>query len=165
METLSLDEQQKKKVNAAIAGTPIFQALKPELIPQLLKVAEAVRYEADEIVLRQGDPSDSFLVVVEGEGAIRVESANGETAELGRISTPASLGEIGLLLGEPRTASVVATGPLTALRFSAKAFQAMFEKIPSFGEGSRPGRSRWRRPSPRRSTRTTSCDGSAAGSH
>jgi hypothetical protein len=86
-------------------------------------------------VLRQGDPSDSFLVVVEGEGAIRVESPSGEVAELGRIPQPTSLGEIGLLLGEPRTATVVAASPMTALRFSAKAFQAMFEKIPNFGEG------------------------------
>ena len=85
METLSLDESQKKKVQKVIGETPIFRALKPELIPQLLKVAEAVRYEPEEVVLRQGDPSDSFLVVVEGEGAIRVESPSGEVAELGRI--------------------------------------------------------------------------------
>jgi twitching motility protein PilT len=135
METLSLDESQKKKIQSVIAETPIFRALKPELIPQLLKVAEAVRYEQGETVLQQGDPSDSFLVVVEGEGAIRVESPSGEVAELGRIPQPTSLGEIGLLLGEPRTATVVAAGPMTALRFSAKAFQAMFEKIPNFGEG------------------------------
>ena len=43
METLSLDESQKKKVQKVIGETPIFRALKPELIPQLLKVAEAVR--------------------------------------------------------------------------------------------------------------------------
>jgi twitching motility protein PilT len=135
METLSLDESQKKKIQSVVADTPIFRALKPELIPQLLKVAEAVRYEPEEVVLRQGDPSDSFLVVVEGEGAIRVESPSGEVAEIGRIPQPTSLGEIGLLLGEPRTATVVAASPMTALRFSAKAFQAMFEKIPNFGEG------------------------------
>ncbi len=135
METVTLDEGQTKKVKAVIAECPLFQALKPELIPQLLKVAEAVRYDPEEVVLRQGDPSDSFLVVVEGEGSIRVESPSGEVAELGRIPRPSSLGEIGLLLGEPRTATVVAAGPLTALRFSAKAFQAMFEKIPNFGEG------------------------------
>ena len=46
METLTLEEGQKQKVNSIIAKTPIFQALKPELIPQLLKVAEAVRYDA-----------------------------------------------------------------------------------------------------------------------
>jgi twitching motility protein PilT len=134
METVSLEGAQTEKVEAAVAECPLFRALKPALIPQLLKVAETVRYQPEEIVLRQGDPSDSFLVVVEGEGAIRVESPSGEVAELGRIPRPSSLGEIGLLLGEPRTATVVAASPLTALRFSAKAFEAMFEKIPNFGE-------------------------------
>ena len=74
METVTLDEGQTRKVGEVIAECPLFRALKPELIPQLLKVAEAVRYDPEEIVLQQGDPSDSFLVVVEGEGAIRWRS-------------------------------------------------------------------------------------------
>jgi twitching motility protein PilT len=135
METLTLDDRQRQTIGAAAADCPLFRALKPELIPQLVKAAEVIRYEPEEVVLRQGDPSDSFLVVVEGEGAIRVESRSGEVAEIGRVPRPASLGEVGLLLGEPRTATVVAAGPLTVLKFSSKAFQAMFQQIPNFGAG------------------------------
>ena len=59
---------------------------------------------------------------------------NGEAIGLGSIPTPVSVGEVGLLLGEPRTATVIARSAVLTLRFSARAFEAMFKKIPDFGE-------------------------------
>ena len=53
--------------------------------------------------------------------------------EIGEIPLPSSVGEVSLLLDEPRTASVTAKTPVTALKFSSKAFEAMFQKIPQFG--------------------------------
>jgi hypothetical protein len=43
------------------------------------------------------------------------------------------VGEAGLLLNENRTVSIVAKSDVLALKFGAKAFEAMFQKIPSFG--------------------------------
>ena len=42
MERLSLDEGQNQKIRSIIAETPIFRALKPELIPQLISSPLAV---------------------------------------------------------------------------------------------------------------------------
>jgi twitching motility protein PilT len=133
METLTLTEAQQEKVGAAVGRCALFRALKPDQVPQLLKVAEVVRFAADEPIVRQGEPSDSFFVVVEGRAAIRVQGAGGEEIELGHVPLPASIGEVGLLLNEPRTASVTALEPVTAVRFTGRAFEAMFQKIPNFG--------------------------------
>ena len=135
METLTLDDADKARVNDALAQCALFRALKPEHMPQILKAAQVLRYGDGESVIRQGDPSDSFFVLVEGEAAIRIEGAQGDGAavELGRVPHPASFGEIGLLLDEPRTASVVASDDVLVLKFGAKAFEAMFQKIPEFG--------------------------------
>ena len=133
METLTLDAPQRETIQGALADCPLFRLVRPELIPQLVQMAQVIRYDTEEIVLKQGDPSDSFLVLVDGEAAIRVESASGDVAEIGRVPRPASFGEVGLLLGEPRTATVVATGPLTVLKFSARTFESMFDEIPNFG--------------------------------
>ncbi len=51
------------------------------------------------------------------------------------MSGPASVGEVGLLLDEARTATVAAVTSVLALRFNDKAFEAMFQKIPNFGAG------------------------------
>jgi twitching motility protein PilT len=135
METLTLDDADKARVNDALAQCALFRALKPEHMPQILKAAQVLRFGDGETVIRQGEPSDSFFVLVQGEAAIRIEGAQGDGAavELGRVPHPASFGEIGLLLDEPRTASVVAADDLLVLKFGAKAFDAMFQKIPEFG--------------------------------
>jgi twitching motility protein PilT len=135
METLVISDELHGRIVGALGQCPLFRALKPEHFPQLIKVAELLHCEPGETLVRQGDPADAFFVVVEGEAAVKVEKGAGESVEIGRIPNPSSVGEIGLLLGEPRTASVVAVGEMLALKFGAKAFEAMFQKIPTFGMG------------------------------
>jgi twitching motility protein PilT len=132
METLQNRDEHAQSVHGALKQCALFRALKEEQVPQLAKAGELVRFAPGEAVVRQGDASDSFYVVVSGDAAVTVDRA-GEAVELGSLPRPSSIGEVGLLLGEPRTASVVARSEVLALRFSAKAFDAMFQKIPQFG--------------------------------
>ena len=132
METLTLSKDLEPKVFAAVGQCALFRALKPEQLPQLVKVAELQRFDPGEAVVKQGDPSDSFYVVIDGLAAVTVTKDGGEV-EIGEIPLPSSVGEVSLLLDEPRTASVTAKTKVTALKFSGKAFEAMFQKIPQFG--------------------------------
>lgn len=133
METLSLSKDREPKVFASVGQCALFRALKPEQIPQLVKVAELQRFDPGEAIVRQGEPSDSFYVVLDGSATVTVNRGQGEAVEIGEIPLPSSVGEVSLLLNEPRTASVTAKTPVTALKFSSKAFEAMFQKIPQFG--------------------------------
>src|SRR5688572_17064571 len=136
MESVTLNAAQEQKVIAALSECALFRALKPDHFPQLLKAAEVVRFSQEETIVKRGDASDSFFVLVEGAASIRIMNATtGEESEVGRVPVPSSVGEIGLLLDEPRTASVVALEPVTAVKFGNRAFQAMFQKIPEFGAG------------------------------
>ena len=60
METLSLTKDLEPKVFAAVGQCALFRALKPEQLPQLVKVAELQRFDPGEAIVRQGEPSDSF---------------------------------------------------------------------------------------------------------
>ena len=121
-----------ERVLSALKNCPLFRALKPEQIPQLAKAGEIVRFEAGDTVIVQGEASDSFFVIMEGDAAVSIDR-NGEAVGLGSVPTPVSVGEVGLLLGEPRTATVIARSEVLALKFTARAFEAMFKKIPEFG--------------------------------
>jgi twitching motility protein PilT len=132
MQTLAIDQDLQAHVTKALAECTLFRALKPEHLPQLVKVAELNQYEPGDTIIKQGDPSDAFYVLVRGEAAVTTEKG-GESIEIGRVPLPSSVGEVGLLLEENRTASVVAKTEVLALKFGAKAFEAMFQKIPSFG--------------------------------
>jgi twitching motility protein PilT len=132
MQTLSVTKENESQVLKALGECSLFRALKPEQIAQLLKAAELVAYEPNETIVRQGEPSDSFLVIIDGMAVVTADRGDGEV-QLGQIPLPSSLGEVSLLLREPRTATVTARGNVQALKFSAKAFEAMFKKIPEFG--------------------------------
>lgn len=98
----------------------------------LIGSADLVRYAAGETIVQQGFPSDSFHVVV--RGSVRVTAGEGETRrELGVLRRPASFGEIGLLLDEPRGATITSEEETLALAFGAEAFRRVFSKIPEFG--------------------------------
>ena len=135
METPTLDAQLQDKLVVALRGCPLFRLLKPELLPQLLTAAEVIRFSPGETIVRQGEASDAFFVIAEGEAVISVEGPGGERRELGRAPQPSSIGEVGLLLCENRTATVTAATDVTAAKFKAKAFEQMFLKIPGFGLG------------------------------
>jgi CRP-like cAMP-binding protein len=113
----------------ALGKSDLFATLEP---PQLRKVAaraELLQAAADEVVLREGDPSEAFYLVLSGEASVRGQ----RDGEVGRLGPADVVGEMGVLLGEPRTATVVADGPMVLLRFDAPVFDAMFERIPGFG--------------------------------
>jgi twitching motility protein PilT len=135
MEIVTPDADQEKKLAVTLAGCPLFRALKADHFAQILKAGQVVQYAAGEAIIEQGQTADSFSVILEGEASVNVEGAAGERLELGRVPAPNSVGEVGLLLEEVRSASVVAAGDVLALKFGAKAFQAMFQKIPEFGAG------------------------------
>ncbi len=134
MESLQIAEDQQARVLDRLRHCELFRALKDDQLPQLLKAAELQRFETGEALVRQGAEADSFFVLVEGEVAVTIDKG-GEPVEIGRVPPPASVGEVGLLLGEKRTASLTAVADVQALRFSNRAFEAMFQKIPGFGQG------------------------------
>ena len=135
MEAKVLEDPQIDDIAPVLRDSELFKALKTEHYAQILKIAEVERFEAEDTVVEVGSDADAFYLVIEGEASIRVPSPTGEPVELGKIRRSASFGEMGLLLGHKRTASVVAATPLTVLKFSEKGFHAMFQKIPKFGVG------------------------------
>ena len=89
METLSVTQELEPKVFESLGQCALFRALKPEQLPQLLKVAELQAFEPGETIVRQGEPSDSFYIVIDGKAAVTVQKGDGEAVEIGR--DPAAL--------------------------------------------------------------------------
>jgi CRP-like cAMP-binding protein len=138
---LPIQGAQRQEVLAALSESPWFRALERRAaaseegrrqLDHLIGSADLVRYAAGETIVEQNYPSDSFHVIV--RGSVRVTAGEGEARrDLGGLTRPASFGEIGLLLDEPRGATVAAEKEVLALAFGAEAFQRVFAKIPEFG--------------------------------
>ena len=78
-------------------------------------------YGAGEIILRAGEVGDSFHMVAAGEVAVRAKTGE-EEQEVARLSRGEFFGEMSLLTGEPRSATVLARTDATLVTMHRSAF-------------------------------------------
>lgn len=84
-------------------------------------------------LLAQGERGDRLLILVEGTARVVMLTANGREIVLAYADPGAVLGEIALLDGGERTASVVATSAGTALQLGRNALKDFVAEHPEFG--------------------------------
>ena len=119
-------EERRRKEHLAeaedlLSRIDFVAALKPEARRALAARARFLEYGPGEAVVKQGDPGDAFYLVARGEVALRVLLGGGEK-EVARLQRGAFFGEMSLLTGEPRTATVVAVGDAALLGVDREAF-------------------------------------------
>ncbi len=106
---------------ARLLHVPAFTGLQPGRLETAAQRATARSAADGEVVIRQGDQADRFYVILEGIFAVTQE-ADGTRKELRRMTSNEVFGEIGLLSGVPRTATVTAIGPGRLLALEGRDF-------------------------------------------
>lgn len=81
---------------------------------RLAEGAEKRVFMAGELVVREGDEGSEFFVVMAGAADVEI-SVGGQTSKVASITAGHFFGEMSLLTGAPRSATVRATTPLTVL--------------------------------------------------
>src|SRR5579862_9647327 len=98
-------------------ASPLFRDLDAEERGDVVRILEIQRLQQGEEVFHEGDPGDSWYVVYEGQVEVTTASSSGAERRLSVVDTGSGFGEMAMLDGSPRSATVRATGPLTLFRF------------------------------------------------
>jgi CRP-like cAMP-binding protein len=86
-------------------------------------------------VIKQGDPGDSMFIVIEGLLHVQIDFGNGHSAtRVGHIRPGEFFGEMSLLTGEPRTASVVAATDTLTYQISKADMDSIFLARPQLAD-------------------------------
>jgi MFS family permease len=93
-------------------------------LEQLAKACEEVLLPAGAVVVQEGDLADALYVLVDGEVEVSARGEAGRSRHLRTMGPRSYFGEIGILRGVPRTATVRTTEPTTLWRISAEDFKA-----------------------------------------
>ena len=118
----------------ALERTPLFQTLPRRHRKRVAELATVKDYHHDEIIVRQGDPGDSFLVMLMGDVLVTT-SAGDERL----VVSDEYFGELSLIDGGPRAATVSAVGPVTVARIDRGDFRALLVDEPALAAGLLPG--------------------------
>jgi CRP-like cAMP-binding protein len=120
-------EEQLRERERLIAGVDLFASLTDEHRRDLAAGSVLNRFGDGDAIVREGQPGDSMYVVCGGQ-AIVVLDGKGPGAprhEVARIETGGYFGEMSLLTGEPRSATVIARGDTSVLEIGADLFRAL----------------------------------------
>lgn len=90
----------------------------------------AVHHHKGDVIIRQGDPADMFYVIIEGFVTISYNRSDGTQQTVGHLTSGDYFGEIGLLDGSPRIATVTALTDVKLLSFDRDTFKNWMHKSP-----------------------------------
>lgn len=109
------------------------QALSAEARTVLAERARFLEYGPGQAVVRQGEQGDTLYLVARGEVGVRVQMETGER-EVAQLGRGALFGEMSVLTGEPRTATVVALGDAAVLAVDRDAFERILSAEPELAQ-------------------------------
>jgi protein phosphatase len=108
-----------------LAGVPLFSQLSKRDLAEIAAIADEVDLPAGRALTREGQSGREFVVLA--EGIADVERAGKRVNTLG----PGDFfGEISLVTGRPRTATVTTRSPARAFVLSAPAFRTLIRRAP-----------------------------------
>ncbi len=117
-------------VSATLARHPLFAELDQDAIEAVAGLAHTRTYPDGATLCRQGDPGDALYVILNGQVRISIDSADGETRHLNLLGPGELIGEIALLDGGPRTATMTTTESSQLAVIERRAFISLLERKP-----------------------------------
>lgn len=112
----------------------LFAGLPPEDLRHLAEYATVTRYRRGQIVFAEGDTADALLVVASGRLKVVAPARNGEELLLAVVAPGNTLGELAIVDGGRRSATVEALQDSVALRVSREAVRDLARLRPAVAE-------------------------------
>ncbi len=121
----------KNEIINELKKIPLFASLSDDDLEHLSSKLETVQFPKETVIIREGDLGDCFYII--RSGSVRIETQVEEFQQpviLARLEAGDYFGEMALITGEPRSATVVAEEDVTLWRILKSDFDAMIMSHP-----------------------------------
>ena len=108
----------------------MFASLDDDMLREIVSKMEFLHLEGQDILFRQGDSGDALYIVVSGRLQVVAERRDGTRAAIGQIGVGEVAGEMALIGGELRTATVLAIRDSAIARLTKSAFDELIDRYP-----------------------------------
>ena len=115
-----------RRSHEALEKLPFFAGWTKDELTAVDKVADEVTFAPGELLMKQGNVAYEFIVII--DGTVGIEHDGEQIASLGPGE---HVGEMALLDGGVRSATVVARTEVKALLVGSREFRALVAKLPS----------------------------------
>ena len=104
---------------------PLFSQCSKKELEEVASVADEVSLDDGRVLIREGERGREFFVVVDGELTVHRKSR-----KIATMTDGGFVGEMSLVTGKPRNATVKAQGNVRALVITDRAFKRLLERSP-----------------------------------
>jgi trk system potassium uptake protein TrkA len=119
----------KRELAELLNGVRLFSRCTPRQCRTIARHAQIAELPAGVDLVRKGEPGDALFVILEGEAVVQQD---GE--EVNRVGPGAYFGELALLDGEPRSATVVAATDVKVAVIGIRMFRTMLREFSDLAE-------------------------------
>ncbi len=117
---------------APLMRVELFRDLSPQQLSGIARAAERITFRPGDTIAQAGREGDAAILIVAGD-AVRVEGPGLDGSE-DRIEAGSLIGEMAMLIEHTYGSTVVAVGPVRALRITRSAVLAQMEADPTLAE-------------------------------
>ncbi|MBB4843913.1 NTE family protein/lysophospholipid hydrolase [Paucibacter oligotrophus] len=118
------------RVLEVLRSSTVFGALREEILQALADVMEPRLVHGGEAVLHEGEPSDSIVFVISGGLRVSRHDRDGQLLLYNQIQPGQSIGELGMILCQPRAQDVSALRDSRLALLSRKSYEALLPRFP-----------------------------------
>jgi CRP-like cAMP-binding protein len=118
-------------IAALLRTHPLFADIDVEALTRLIGCGRMLALCPGDVLIQHGETSDAAYIVVEGCATVRLDTSYGAVS-LSTVSAPALVGEIGVFMGVPRTATIEAAAALCAVRIGSTDLRQFGSENPGF---------------------------------
>ncbi|MFU8805249.1 MAG: cyclic nucleotide-binding domain-containing protein [Bradymonadaceae bacterium] len=106
-------------------STELFKGLTQDEVREVVRASEIRTYAPGEALFEQGDAADALYIVEKGELTVRATTPMGEDIVIARLGSGTVVGEMSLIEGGPRSATVEALSECQIFRLSRESFEKL----------------------------------------
>ena len=125
---MELNEQTRRFIQI-LTKIPMFQRLTPVQSLEILKVCRPRSFSPREVLVEHGSKGTEMYVLLTGKLVVTAPDGT----PLTYLSPITTVGEMGVITGQPRTANVIADGSVSVFEISRIKFEVLIKKYPDIG--------------------------------
>lgn len=113
-----------------VPKSPLFEVLKNDERAALVKEMELEQHREGDVIITEGEPGSSMYVIASGEVKVYTRGNQKSSIYLAKLGEGDFFGEVSVLTGKPRTATITASQPTELLRLDKAKLDSALAKYP-----------------------------------
>jgi hypothetical protein len=114
----------------AVPKSPLFEVLSAEEREAVVKEMDLEEHDEGSVIITEGQPGSSMYVIARGEVKVFTRGADGASIYLAKLGEGDFFGEVSVLSGKPRTATITASQPTQLLRLDKSKLDTALARFP-----------------------------------